>query len=51
MLHSAQLSIKVLNKNEIIEDVLQQPIVQETPAANVSKSSMKQQDTSNSVSS
>ncbi|CAH8455225.1 unnamed protein product [Schistosoma guineensis] len=34
VLHSAQLSIKVLNKNEIIEDVLQQPIVQETPAAN-----------------
>ncbi|VDP76450.1 unnamed protein product, partial [Schistosoma mattheei] len=48
-LHSAQLSIKVLNKNEIIEDVLQQPIAQETPAANLSKSSMKQQDTSNSA--
>ncbi|RTG89716.1 uncharacterized protein DC041_0002986 [Schistosoma bovis] len=49
-LHSAQLSIKLLNKNEIIEDLLQQPIVQETPAANLSKSSMKQQDTSNSIS-
>ncbi|CAI2724886.1 unnamed protein product [Schistosoma spindalis] len=46
-LHSAQLSRKVLNKNEIIEDVLQPPILQETPAANLSKSSMKQQDISN----
>ncbi|XP_018648470.1 hypothetical protein Smp_125990 [Schistosoma mansoni] len=46
-LHSAQLSRKVLNKNEIIEDVLQQPNVQESQAVNLSKSSMKQQDTSN----
>ncbi|CAH8464874.1 unnamed protein product [Schistosoma rodhaini] len=46
-LHSAQLSRKLLNKNEIMEDVLQQPNVQESQAANLSKSSMKQQDTSN----